>query len=95
MNLRNILQIPFSIGCITEHPILILGSSYSTLREEVKDWLDNIILSWRFEYVIDDGCYCLWFWDESDRNKFIHYWVKDESNGGMRHHFTKGENNES
>ena len=82
------LELPFSMGTETidpltlvaahDHPILEIGSSYSTLRIDVYDWLveqhgQRAEGGWDFKF--DGGNYCLWFKTEADRDWFILRWA--------------------
>jgi hypothetical protein len=80
------LPIPFSMGTYGEpdpmtfeyeidHPILNIGSSYSSLKDEVAEWLDaNLGKSWSCEWDNYGAEYRMIFESEEDMTLFLLRW---------------------
>lgn len=78
------MELPFSMGRVTsynsftceetiEHPVLEIGSTFSFLKVEIRQWLMNTGKESKFEY--DGNNYCLWFETEQDKIVFILRWL--------------------
>ena len=59
---------------IYDHPILEIGSSYSTLKTEIRIWLnENFGTNWEFTFSGND--YQLWFRTEAHKTWFLIRWL--------------------
>jgi hypothetical protein len=56
-----------------DHPILNVGSSFSFLKAEVRQWMSNRGHKYKFEF--DGNEYCLWFETDQDLLLFTLRWL--------------------
>jgi len=80
------LPIPFSMGIYSEpdpmtfeydidHPFLNIGSSYSSFKDEIKEWLNaNLGKKWKCEWSNYEGEWVMFFESEEDMTLFLLRW---------------------
>ena len=71
-NIGPVIVNPVTLEHVWDHPILNIGSSYSSLRPEVNEWLAKTCKSWSFGY--NGHTYELRFDKEEDAVMFMLRW---------------------
>ncbi len=64
---------PFTFDVVVDHPWLEVGSSYSCLRADLKDWLDKHCVGYRF--YCGSKNYCIEFPNLQDLTAFKLVWA--------------------
>ena len=63
---------PYTFLQDIDHPILEIGSSSASLKQEIQEWLNSTCKEWRFSY---NNGYALYFVTEQDYMMFILRWT--------------------